>query len=81
MYQTIHEQIRVGGIFEKAEFKPVWFMWNKKHFKINEITLISDFKDGSIKKKIFSVLAKDNLYRLDYCPSEYSWFLEQIWVD
>ncbi len=81
MYQTIHETIKVGGIFHQAQFKPLWFVWQEKRFDINEITLISDLKNGKVKKKLFSVLANDNLYRLDYCPADQTWFLEQIWVD
>lgn len=81
MYQTIHERIKVGGIFYLAKFKPVWFVWRRQKFKVEEVTLISDFKDGAIKKKMYSVLAQGNLYRLDFCPEEFSWFLEQTWVD
>lgn len=81
MYQTIHETIRVAGIFDKLQFKPVWFVWKNKRFVIKKITLVSKLKEGSIEKIIYSVQVKSDVYRLDYFPQEKEWFLESIWID
>ncbi len=81
MYQTIHERVRVAGIFDQADFKPIWFVWRRRKFNVEKITLVSDLKDGAIKKKMYSVLADGNLYRLDHCPAEQTWVLEQTWID
>jgi len=81
MHQIIHETITVAGIFQQASFKPVWFIWKQRRLKINDITLISDIKEGSVKKTVYSVQAQDNIYRLDYYFLTQDWFLESIWID
>ena len=81
MNQTINESIRVAGIYQHSNFKPVWFEWNHHQFKISKITLISDYKQGEMKCKIYSVMAEDNLYRLTFNLISHDWSLQSVWVD
>lgn len=81
MYQTIHEQIRVAGVFNCSSFKPVWFEWEQRMIKVQEITLVSNYKQGSVKCKIYSVVADDNVYRLAFDLNTLDWNLESVWID
>ena len=81
MYQTIHEPIKVAGVFNRSVFKPTWFEWRRQLFKVEQITLISDYKQGLVKIKIYSVIAKGNLYRLQFSLNSGDWILENVWID
>jgi hypothetical protein len=81
MYQTIHEQVRVAGIFNHSSFKPVWFEWSQRMLKIQDITLVSNYKQGLVKSKIYSVVAEGNVYRLTFDLVTLDWTLESVWID
>ncbi len=81
MNQIINESIKVAGVFHHSIFKPVWFEWNNQQLKIDEITLISDYKQGSIKCKIYSILANGNLYRLHFDLNSHKWTVQSVWID
>jgi hypothetical protein len=79
MYQRIHETIRVAGVFEKSHFRPIWFDWRGRKMDIKEITLVSDFKQGGVKHKIYSVVVAGDVYRLVYDLKDQDWFVEAVW--
>ncbi len=81
MYQTIHETIRVAGIYQQAQFKPVWFDWKNRRYDVEKITLVSDFQQGKVERQIYSVKAGGNIYRLVHDLKNRNWFLEQVWID
>lgn len=81
MYQTISESIDVVGVYTKNTFTPKKFRWKSKEYWINQITLKSDTKDGGIKKRLYSVLVGQDLYRLSFNRENESWTLEEIWID
>lgn len=81
MYQTIHEQVRVAGVFNRSFFKPVWFEWNERMLRIQEVTLVSDYKQGLVKNRVYSVVADDNVYRLTFDLNSLDWVLESVWID
>ncbi len=81
MYQTIHEEISILGVYSKSKFIPKKFKWKNKNYTIDQITLISDTRDGNIKKRLYSVISKGNVYRLEFNRKTEKWLLEEIWVD
>ncbi len=81
MYQTIHETVRVAGVFHCASFKPVWFEWNQRMLKIQKVTFVSNYKQGLVKSKIYSVVADDNTYHLTFDLNTLDWTLENVWID
>lgn len=81
MNQTIHESIKVAGVFKQTKFTPVWFEWRQQRFNIKEVTLVSNIKQGAIRKLIYSVVAEGNLYRLDYDLLSQTWNLASVWVE
>ena len=81
MYQKINQQIWVAGYYQFSKFKPIKFKWHDREIKIDRITLISDFKDGTQKKRFYSVLAGLELYRLEFDRDSEAWYLKEIWVE
>jgi len=81
MNQTINEPIRVAGVFERSCFKPIWFDWNNKRLKISKVTFTTDYKQGLVKHKTYSVIAEDNLYRLHFNLISLDWILKSVWLD
>jgi hypothetical protein len=81
MHQTIHEAVKVAGIFSLSQFKPIWFKWQNRVLKVDQITLVSDYKQGLVKSKLYSVIAEGNLYRLDFNLITHDWILKSVWID
>lgn len=48
---------------------------------IDDITLVSDFKEGGVKHKIYSVVVAGDVYRLVYDLRNQDWFVEAVWED
>ncbi len=81
MYQTLHETIRVAGVFAYGKFKPVWFDWHNEQFKISQITLISKIKDGGRQQRLYSIVVGNDVFRLLFDLQTHDWFVEAVWVD
>lgn len=81
MFQTIGEAISVAGVYDAHTFVPKKFQWKKKVYLIEEITLISEIRDGQIKKRLYSVLCGKQLYRLLFNRATEHWTLEELWVE
>jgi len=81
MYQKINQKIWVAGYYKDSVFRPIRFRWQNREIEINKITLVSNFKDGSIKKRFYSVLAGLELYRLEFNRENEAWYLRELWVD
>ncbi|PWU24015.1 hypothetical protein C5B42_00970 [Candidatus Cerribacteria bacterium 'Amazon FNV 2010 28 9'] len=71
----------VIGIYEHAHFIPKKFRWRDRVYLIQEITLVSDIRDGLIKKRMYSVLCNKTLYRLLFNRETEDWKLEEVWVE
>ena len=81
MYQTIHEAIAVAGVYKKAIFTPHKFLWQKKIYPIDELTFVTDIRDGKTKKRRFSLVSGGNSYHLLFDRDRETWMLEEIWCD
>ena len=81
MYQKIGEDIGVLGIYQKAKFILKKFEWRGRDYLIEKITLISDIKDGQVRKRLYSVACGPNLYRLEFNRESEKWTLEEVWCE
>ncbi len=81
MYQTIHETIVLAGVYDKAQFTPRKFKWKHKTYTIDQITLVSNLKDGGVRQRIYSVMSGGNMYRLSFNREDETWFLEEVWCE
>lgn len=81
MFQTIAEKIEVAGVYRNAQFIPKKIQWRKKILLIKEITLITDIRDGQVRKRMYSVMCGNELYRIVFNRDTEVWILEEIWVE
>jgi len=81
MYQTIHENVEMAGVYTQAKFMPKKFKWKNRVYQVQEVTLVADIKDGGVKKRLFSLLSKGEVYRLIFDRDNEKWWLEEKWVD
>lgn len=81
MYQTIHEQVEVAGVFSHSKFVPRKFRWRSREYLVEAITYTGEFKDGGVRSRQYSVLAKGTLHRLLYNRETEAWYLEEVWYE
>lgn len=81
MYEEVNQPIAVIGIYQKHQFLPKKFKWQQQILSIDEVTLVNNVKDGQIQKRLYSVVAAGNVYRLEFNRVSEQWKLLQIWVD
>ena len=79
MYQTIHEDISVIGIFQQGTFLPKKFRWAGRTQVVESVTLVSKERDGQVPLHHYSVVSQGTVYRLLFYPESCQWFLEEIW--
>ena len=81
MFQPIHEKVAVVGVYNHAQFAPRKFLWNKKRYLVDQVTLISDVIDGGVKKRVYSLVSAGNVYRLVFDRMSEVWMLEEVWYE
>lgn len=81
MYQRIGETIAVAGVYHPGKFIPKRFQWNQRTFNITQINTSHDFRDGSVRKRQFSVSVGENVYLIQFDRDQETWTLEQLWVE
>ena len=81
MFQTIGEKVEVAGVYKSATFIPKKLKWGKRVLPIEKITLMSDIKDGGVRKRIYSILCGNELYRLLFNRETEIWILEELWTE
>jgi hypothetical protein len=81
MFQTIHEKISVAGVYQNSRFIPKKFSWRERVYLVDTITLVSDIRDGAVKKRMYSIMCKRNLYRLVFNRETEIWMLEATWCE
>lgn len=81
MYQTIHENIAVAGVFAQASFAPRKFQWRNREYGIEEVTYTAEWRDGGVRTRQYSVVSAGNMYRLLYNRETEEWWLEEVWCE
>jgi hypothetical protein len=81
MYQKINDNISVLGVYSSQVFIPKKFKWNDKVYPIKDITLLNNIRDGSIKKRLYSVLSGVNLYRIEFNRESENWKILEVWCE
>lgn len=81
MFQTIDEKVSVIGLYKSGVFFPKKIQWGERVLLVREITLVSDIKEGQVKKRMYSLLCGKELYRLVFNRETEIWVLQEIWVE
>lgn len=81
MYQKIHEQISVVGLYSRGKFTPVKLKWRDTVLKITEITIQVPTNDGGVRKYFYSVVVDYDVFRLEFNRETQQWLLLEKWVE
>ena len=81
MYQTIGEKVSVAGVYQQGKFSPRKILWGNRTYDIDQVTFISDEKDGGVAKRTYSIVARGNVYRLAFNRSTEIWTLMEVWYE
>jgi hypothetical protein len=81
MFTEIREPISVAGVYHRQTFIPRKFKWRGQSYSVEQITLQSDTRDGGVRQRLYSVMAKGNLYRLTFDRDHETWLLEEVWCE
>jgi hypothetical protein len=79
MYQPVHEEVIVAGVFRHGSFQPKKFLWKNRELPVEEITMQARVKDAGVRKQFYSVVSQGNLYRLCYTLDSQEWELVEVW--
>jgi hypothetical protein len=74
----LDERIEVLSWFRNGNIQPRAFIWNKKIYKIKQITYRWQERLGQAAISYFSVLTKANLYQISFNNASYSWKIDRI---
>ena len=81
MYQTIHETVAVVGTYKDGMFVPRKFKWGERVMPIETITMVNDTRDGIRKKRLYSLVSKGTVFRLEFDRDSEHWLLLELWVE
>lgn len=81
MHQKISETVSVIGLYSRAQFIPKKFLWKKRVYQVEQVTCITNIRDGAVRKRMYSVTSLGNVYRLMFNREEETWELAEVWYD
>jgi len=81
MYETIDESISVLGVFRSGSFVPRKFLWRDCEYRVEQVTFVTDIRDGAENLRQYSVVAKGASYRLLFNRTHETWQLKELWCE
>jgi hypothetical protein len=78
MALDVHEPIKVSAVFTNGRLKPVSFVWNRRHYRIVEITGVYRYSIGASKCYGYTVRSGTELYEISLHTGEMVWHLERV---
>jgi len=79
MITRVDEPIKVGAVFGSSiKIKPVWFVWNKRYYRIRKSTYSWMSREGSAAVYNFSVTDGNSLYEICYNAEALKWKLMAV---
>lgn len=71
----------VAGVFSHSRYTPKKFMWKKRVHIVETITYVADIKNGQIPLRLYSVVSRGNVYRLEWNKNNDQWHLLEVWYE
>lgn len=82
MYQKCDDKIRMMADFDSGQIRPVIFSWNNKKYKVKDLSLAYQERDGASMNYYFSVECEGGgVFKLRYNDQKLIWVLEEYWVE
>jgi hypothetical protein len=81
MFTPISESIAVVGTYNQSKFHPRKFKWRDRVYPVEQLTFVTELKDGSVRQRIYSVMSGGNAYRLVFNRDTEDWQLAEVWCE
>jgi hypothetical protein len=82
MYTNINKKIKMMALFENGKIIPKVFRYEGRDYKIKEISIVYQEREGRSINHYFSVETEDgNVFKLRYNDEKLTWWLDEIWGD
>lgn len=78
MVIDVHEPIEVSAVFIRGRLKPVSFVWDRRHYRIAEITGVYKYYAGEHRCYGYTVRSGIELYEISLNTGDMTWRLEKI---
>lgn len=77
---TINEPVSVTLMYNHHQHKsvPIELMWNGRHYPVTKLGLKHSFKDGQTLIHTFSVVSKNQFFKLRFNTEDLTWRLEEV---
>jgi hypothetical protein len=82
MYDSINEKIKVLAVFENGIIAPRLFSWSNRNYKIKNISMRYQDKEGASVEHFFSVETDDGgVFKLSLNNVSMVWKLREVWKE
>jgi|GEM_PF-219497 len=75
---SLNGRIEVLSWFRNGRISPRAFIWNKKFYRVKEITYRWQERLGQAVISYFSVRTSANLYQISFNNTSYSWRIDKV---
>lgn len=82
MYTKIAKKIKMIALFENGQVVPKVFRWQSRDYKIKEISLVYQEREGRSVNYHFGIETDEGgVFKLRYNNEQLTWWLDEIWGD
>ena len=82
MYEVIGDKVKVLAAFENGKIIPKVFRWQNRDYKIKEINIVYQEREGRSVNYFFGVETVDgNIFKLKYNDEKLTWWVNEVWKD
>lgn len=80
MLRPVHEAIDVGAVFpaRKPHPMPRWLLWRGRRYTVDEVHLVHEHREGSVRYLIYSLTAGGTLLQLRFDPEHARWYVDGV---
>lgn len=82
MYTKVDKKIKMIALFENGKIVPKIFKYSSRDYKVSEVSLAYNERDGRSINYYFGVQTEDgHVMKLRYNNEQLVWWLDEIWDD
>ncbi len=82
MYEKVEEKVKMLAIFEGGAVVPQIFKWQNRTYKIKNVNLAYQEREGRSINYYYSVDCEDGgVFKLKYNDENLTWTIEELWVE
>lgn len=80
MLRRVHEAVDVGVVFPARRPYPVprWVLWRGERLSVDEVHLVHERREGSVRHLVYSLTAGGTLLELRFDPEHTRWYVDGV---